>query len=616
MIKDKRIHVLVYIIILLTAAQWFLVIEQHSKKIKGFSSWIMLPKEEKLSHSWGTYYKWVSFIRDKTPEDSLIILPPQGDKFPVIGNAGLCDYFIFPRFGAHENDRKTLFHTGPIYRVNMDGFEYNKTYLEQYILNKDFSLLLLKERQEKTPAQPTDFTRIKGTFANIFLALLKLLLITTSGIYIVSNYSSERSYLGFLTTSFLVGATISAIFYLLLSLIRIDFTEPLQFVFLGMLSALSIPLLIKRKSSMTFPQNSHPYNGLSYLVVGVFFCFLFLKSMSTPIITWDACAIWAIKAKAIFAFHNLKGYQLWGGMENYPPLLPILMSQMAIGGESIVKLIFPLLALCLYANIYDEILQIRYSPPLKIVLPTFIFTAPLIFIHSTIAYTNLAFTVFVIKSLTILAKLLKHDTEKGWLVLTILLCGVLLVRPDGQSYFFYFVALTFLWICFKRYSSKNLLYLLIPALSIFLWKLSLSTSKILAYGLIDPLLSKASLANIDKINWSDFELFIISVIRCSLDSRYWGFIPILFIVLCLLRKTRLIKCYFPECFLISMGFLGLSLYSFLWCASFYAEFHSRIREWFICGFPRHIMVFFPIMFIIILKEIGKILRERYQIPSQ
>jgi hypothetical protein len=616
MIKDKRIHVLVYIIILLTAAQWFLVIEQHSKKIKGFSSWIMLPKEEKLSHSWGTYYKWVSFIRDKTPEDSLIILPPQGDKFPVIGNAGLCDYFIFPRFGAHENDRKTLFHTGPIYRVNMDGFEYNKTYLEQYILNKDFSLLLLKERQEKTPAHPTDFTRIKGTFANIFLALLKLLLITTSGIYIVSNYSSERSYLGFLTTSFLVGATISAIFYLLLSLIRIDFTEPLQFVFLGMLSAPSIPLLIKRKSSMTFPQNSHPYNGLSYLVVGVFFCFLFLKSMSTPIITWDACAIWAIKAKAIFAFHNLKGYQLWGELKNYPPLLPIFMSQMAIGGEGIVKLIFPVFALCLYANIYDEILQTGYSPPLKIILPTLIFTAPLIFIHSTIAYANFTFTVFVTKSLTILTKLLKHDTEKGWPILSILLCGVLLVRPDGQAYFFYLVVLTFLWICFQRHSFRNLLYLLIPSLSILLWKLYLPTSKILAYGIIDPLLSKASLANIEKINWLDFKLFIISLINYSLRPQYWGFISILFIVLCLFRKTHLIKRYFPECFFVLIGFLGLSFFSFLWCASFYGGFHRGIQDHFTFGFPRYIMVFLPIMLIIMLKEIDKIVGETFKVSSQ
>jgi len=609
MIKDKRIHILIHIIILLTAAQWFLVIEHESKKIRGFFSWIMLPKEEKLSHSWGTYYKWVSFIREKTPGDSLIILPPQSAKFPAIGNAGLCDYFIFPRFGATEIDRKIPFHTGPIYRVNMDGFEYNKTYLEQYILNEDFSLLLLKERQEKAPSHLTDFTRIKGTFANILLALLKLLFIIASGIYIVLNYSSERSYLGFLTTSFLVGVTISAILYVLLSLIGINFTEPLQFVFLALLSTPSILLLIKRKSLINFSQTNHPYSILSYLVLGSFFCLLFLKSMSTPIITWDACAIWAIKAKAIFAFHNLKGYQLWGAFPNYPPLLPIVMSQMAIGGESIVKLIFPLLALCLYANIYDEILQTGYSPPLKIILPIMIFTAPLLLIHSTIAYANFALTVFVTKSLTILAKLLKHHTEKGWLALSIILSGMLLLRPDGQAYFFYIVVLAFLWIRFQRHGFKNLLYLLIPALSIFLWKLYLPTSKILGYGQIDYALLKENLA---KINLLDLKVFIVTLIRYSLDPRYWGLIPASFILLCLFRKNHLIKRYFPECFFILIGFLGLSFFPFLYpVLSYRRPFRWRIDHYFTTGFPRYIMALLPIMFIIILKEIDEIVGQRY-----
>jgi len=613
MIKNKRVHLLVYIIILLTAAQWFLVIEQHPEKIKGFFSWIMLPKEEKLSHSWGTYYKWVSFIRDKTPEDSLIILPPQSDKFPAIGNAGLCDYFIFPRFGAQKNDRKIVFHTGPIYRVNMPGFEYKKPYSKQYGLNKDFSLLLLKKSEKKSLLHLIDFTRIKSSFLNISLALLKLLFIFASGIYFVSKYFPERSYLGLLTTSFLVGVTINAIFYLLLSLIGINFTEPLQFVFLGMLSTPSVLLLIKRKKFINFPQDNHPYNSLSYVIVGLFFCFLFLKSAFTPIITWDASAIWGIKAKAIFAFHNLKGYQLWGALKNYPPLLPILMSQMAIGGESIVKLIFPLFALSLYANIYDETLQTRYSPSLKIILPILIFTSPLFFIHSTIAYANFALTVFVTKSLTILSKLLKYDTKKEWLALSIILCGVLLVRPDGQAYFFYIVVLTFVWICFQRHSFKKLLYLLIPALSIFLWKLYLPTSKILGYGQIDYELLRVNLA---KINWLNFKAFTISLIKYSLHPRYWGIVPVLFIFLCLFRRIHIIKRYPPECFFILIGFLGLSFFPFLYRVLSYREFRWGIRHYFTSGFPRYMMVLLPIMFIIILKETDKIVSKGYKVSGQ
>lgn len=45
----------------------------------------------------GNDYVYVQSLQTETPEDSIVILPPQGGKWPVIGNQPLIRYFLFPR---------------------------------------------------------------------------------------------------------------------------------------------------------------------------------------------------------------------------------------------------------------------------------------------------------------------------------------------------------------------------------------------------------------------------------------------------------------------------------------------------------------------------------------
>ncbi len=601
--KDKKLHRLLYIFIIILAIiiPVFLFGKEHPQRIKGFFSEMMLSKEEHLRRYFKyygaqeKYFKWISFIEGTTPEGSLIILPLNMNKrFHEIRNTDLCNYFLFPRLVTHEKDPEITSYNGPIYRVNMEGFEYKGKCLKQYALNKNFSLLLLKEREKEPTLHLTDFTRIKSTFLNTFLALLKLTLIFTSGIYLVSKYFEERTRLSFFTTSFLVGTVISAIFYIFLSLIGINFTEIYQFLFLSMLSIPGIILLTKHRNSIKCFKESYSYSRLAFILVGLFFGLIFLKSIFTPIRVWDGCAIWGIKAKAVFAFHNLGGLKFWGAAPNYPPLLPILMSQVAIGGERLVKVIFPLFALCLYANIYDETLETKFTSMLKILLPIFIFTSTVFFAHLILAYANLALTVFVTKSFTILSKLLKDNAKKGWLSLSIMLCGTFLVRPDGQAYFFYIALLTFIWIFFKKYNFKNLLYFLIPLASIFLWELYFLTLNVSGYYPISHRLLKESISN---PNWPNFKMLTINLIKYSINPLFWGVIPLLFILLCLFRWRHLIKKYLLECSFLLMGFMGLSVLLYYLSA----------------GFPRYSMTIVPIMFIVVLKEVDALMLEKRKI---
>lgn len=57
-----------------------------------------LSYDEKMRLSVGkAFYDFTLFIRENTPEDSVILIPPQAYPWPQTGNAGYLRYFIFPR---------------------------------------------------------------------------------------------------------------------------------------------------------------------------------------------------------------------------------------------------------------------------------------------------------------------------------------------------------------------------------------------------------------------------------------------------------------------------------------------------------------------------------------
>lgn len=56
-----------------------------------------LTYDEKMGIKWGDYYDYMVFLRENTPADATIVIPAQGDQWPRTGNAGLDNYFLYPR---------------------------------------------------------------------------------------------------------------------------------------------------------------------------------------------------------------------------------------------------------------------------------------------------------------------------------------------------------------------------------------------------------------------------------------------------------------------------------------------------------------------------------------
>lgn len=64
-----------------------------------FLNWTLLSGEEKGGYETriGRHYQYLVLLKEHTPIDAQIILPPQGDKWPAIGNQPVARYFLYPR---------------------------------------------------------------------------------------------------------------------------------------------------------------------------------------------------------------------------------------------------------------------------------------------------------------------------------------------------------------------------------------------------------------------------------------------------------------------------------------------------------------------------------------
>lgn len=59
--------------------------------------------DEKMRYKWGKYYDYMVFVRDNTPADAVIAIPPQMDPWQRPGNGALDYYFLYPRVTSNSS---------------------------------------------------------------------------------------------------------------------------------------------------------------------------------------------------------------------------------------------------------------------------------------------------------------------------------------------------------------------------------------------------------------------------------------------------------------------------------------------------------------------------------
>ncbi len=72
-------------------------VRSSAKTISESIGYINKSKEEKMRDRFGVVYDFARFIRENTPENSYILIPPQEYPWPMTGNVLFFRYFLYPR---------------------------------------------------------------------------------------------------------------------------------------------------------------------------------------------------------------------------------------------------------------------------------------------------------------------------------------------------------------------------------------------------------------------------------------------------------------------------------------------------------------------------------------
>jgi hypothetical protein len=595
-----------------------------SRGVEGFRSFfaaMRLSREAQLLARWHEYYEHTTFIRAYTPADSLIILPPQTGRFGRIGNRGLTDYFIFPRRTAHEDSPGVADYPGPVYRVKMARFETPGPALSVFMipaggyqeqrLDAGFSLLRLRERQAPQEVAGRDFLDIRPRLSTTLLAGGKLGLIVLAGVPVVSRLFALQTWPGFLASSFLLGSSLSTMLFLLLGFVGLRANELWQF---GMLLLLAIPgctlLTSRRVRDVRGTQRVTVPCVFAILLTVSLFSVLLLKSVCTPILNWDACAIWGMKARAIFAFQDLRAIKFWGAWPEYPPLVSILMSQLALGGEALAEVVFPLFAFCLYAVLYEALSTSPFPVWARIALPDLLLLAPLFFEHAYIAYANLALAVYVTWGFVLLARWLYSGREEYCLPAALAFCGVVLSRPDGEVYLGYAGFLSALWLLLQRRRLSGLWLFVLPVATSIMWKLfyTLFLKSPEAYSLFGVASQGQLLAKLmvmTTLDWKGVSESAWYFVRYALKPSYWGALPPLFVTLMALNPRQTFRQYPLESLFLLFGVGGLAVLSL-----YLGSYRWGNSHYYPVTFVRLYMVLVPLMYLVVLSELGALVSRR------
>lgn len=62
----------------------------------------------KMTERWGIYYQYIQFVKNNTPENSTILVPPQELPWYSTGNVALDLYFLFPRTLGNGNFNNSI----------------------------------------------------------------------------------------------------------------------------------------------------------------------------------------------------------------------------------------------------------------------------------------------------------------------------------------------------------------------------------------------------------------------------------------------------------------------------------------------------------------------------
>jgi len=369
--------------------------------------------------------------------------------------------------------------------------------------------------------------------------------------------------------SYLLGSGLFTFILFIFSLlgIKID-TSSIFILLIGLIILLSIILGDKKRSLLHDLKNlKKSYLHLSPMekLVGVFISgFILVSLVSTlywPVNEWDALALYDFRAKVITStgyFAQVAGNYPY--FAHYPLLTSLLHAIVYISKGNNPQFVYSLQFLS-FVMIFGATLRKFASRRASLLATLLVVSNPILLRHSTISYTNLPYSIYLVLGMIYLYLSMKKQNIR-YLVLSGLLVGLSTWTRDVEPFWLTGIAVIVIYAFWKRKFLYPFFYA-IPFFAIQLpWRYLMVKLFGKSRGITDQL-SGAAVELVQRADIGRIKEILVFIYQSVIVS--WGYLFPFFIVLILLgliRKTKLSIDMFLLIIGINFGILIAGTYLF------------------------------------------------------
>ncbi len=314
------------------------------------------------------------------------------------------------------------------------------------------------------------------------LIILGLLIISFLGYQVINTFDDSLFPLERLSLSFLLGLGLFTNIIFLFSLVGMQINLHNTIVILLLLIfLLSIFNWRKRKFFIKGKLSFLPLkiSKLEKMFIGAILLFLILSlviSIYWPISIWDALALYDFRAKIIFEtgyFHKIASNFEY--FSHYPLFTSLSHVIVYLLGGTNPQFIYSLMFGAYAAVFYSALKRFSSSRVKSLLLTLLVVTWPSLFNHSTFAYTNLPYTIYLTSAFFYLYTYIRkknigylilsaimlglstwtRDAEPFWMVAFMLLAGHQLLIRRVKPIFYYAISFFAIQIPWRQYQAHT-----------------------------------------------------------------------------------------------------------------------------------------------------------------
>lgn len=298
--------------------------------------------------------------------------------------------------------------------------------------------------------------------------ILILILIVIFGYLLINLISTDIQFMEKLSLSFLVGLGLSTNLIFLYSWfgIKVTLISVLCMFLIASIILLALHKKYNRKLDFNFKiilkslVKIKWYEGIICIIICIILLASFLSNVYYPVIGWDSLALYDFTAKVITQMgYFVQIANKFSYFSNYPLLTSIAHAMIYLVNGANPKFIYALFYSAFAVLCYG--FMRRYSNRLvALVFTLIIISNPILFTHSTLAYTNLPYTVYLITGIFYLFYGLTEQKD-DYLVLSAILTGLSTWTRSAEPFWLVGIIFVLIYAFIKRRLSVFIKYLLV-----------------------------------------------------------------------------------------------------------------------------------------------------------